>query len=91
MKLYVSPKLCGPEPLNVPEDPGSRRTRRMQAFSADYRHGINELTACSAALEDLADAFPAMLFALATGYADAASRMKAHISSDSRIRLDPCR
>lgn len=78
MKLYVSPRLCGPAPLAVSEeDPGSRRARRMAAFSADYRHAINELTACSPALEDLADAYPALLFALATGYASSETRMRA--------------
>ncbi len=77
MKLYVSPRLRGLDVLPMPEDPGTRRVRRICAFSPGYRRGINELTACSPALEDLADAFPALLFALATGYADAASRMRA--------------
>lgn len=78
MKLYVSPRSSGPAPLPMrEEDPGSRRARRIAAFSTDYRRGINELTACAPALEDLADAYPALLFALATGYADAAARMRA--------------
>lgn len=78
MKIYVSPRTCGPAPVTVcEEDPGSRRARRIGAFNAGYRPGINELTACSPSLEDLADAFPALLFALATGYGDATARMRA--------------
>lgn len=78
MKLYVSPRLCGPAPLPVcEEDAGSRRARRIAAFNAAYRHGINELTACSPALEDLADAYPALLFALATGYGEPRTRVRA--------------
>jgi hypothetical protein len=52
----------------------TRRQRRLQAFRPSCRRYIAGLTACSIALEDLADSFPAMLFALATGYGSATHR-----------------
>src|SRR5207248_1933158 len=48
--------------------------RRLQAFHPCYRRFVAELTACSAELEDLADSFPALLFALVSGYATAPQR-----------------
>ena len=50
---------------------------RLDAFHPDYRRFIRELTSCSAALEDLADSFPGLLFALATNYATADQRERA--------------
>ena len=50
------------------EHPASRRARRLATFSTSYRRYIAGLTSCSPALEDLADSFPALLFALASGY-----------------------
>lgn len=51
------------------EDAVARRERRLQAFHPSYRRYVAELTACSNELEDLADSFPALLFALVSGYA----------------------
>jgi PcfJ-like protein len=51
-----------------------RRERRLQAFHPAYRRFIAELTACSSELEDLADSFPALLFALVSDYATAEAR-----------------
>jgi hypothetical protein len=45
-----------------------RRTRRIKAFHPSWQPLLADLTAHSSALEDLADSFPALLFALATGY-----------------------
>ena len=42
-----------------------------------YRRFIRELTSCSTALEDLADSFPGLLFALASNYATPAQREQA--------------
>lgn len=56
------------------ESKKTRRQRRLQAFRPSCRRYIAGLTACSIAIEDLADSFPAMLFALATGYATQADR-----------------
>ena len=53
---------------SAPESRIVRRRRRLQAFAPPYRRPISVLTASSTALEDLADSFPALLFALATGY-----------------------
>ena len=51
-----------------------RREWRLQAFHPAYRRFIAELTACSSELEDLADTFPALLFALVSDYATAGER-----------------
>lgn len=45
-----------------------RRRERLRAFNPSVREAVAELTCCSNAAEDLADSFPAMLFALVTGY-----------------------
>ncbi len=54
-----------------------RRQRRIEAFHPDHRRFIADLTNCAPALEDLADTFPALLFALATGYATPQLRERA--------------
>ncbi len=54
-----------------------RRSRRIQAFHPAVRARIAELTSTSRAIEDLADSFPALLFALATGYGTPAGRRQA--------------
>lgn len=76
MKLYASSVDLLGSRAAADEDAGVRRARRIAAYDPAYRRDIQELTACSYALEDLADAFPGLLFALATGYADAAARMR---------------
>ena len=58
---------CGSAPAE--EDATARRKRRIEAFHPDYRRFVADLTRCAPAVEDLADTFPALLFALATGYA----------------------
>jgi hypothetical protein len=62
------------EPSPERDDAASRRERRLQGFHPAYRRFIAELTACSRELEDLADTFPALLFALVSDYATAAQR-----------------
>ncbi len=61
---------------SAPHEEGAafRRRRRVDAFNPAYRRFVADLTRCSPALEDLADSFPALLFALATGYATPARR-----------------
>lgn len=61
----VSPRL---------ESRAQRRRRRLNQFQPPYRHYIAGLTSTSPAIEDLADSFPALLFALATGYGTANGR-----------------
>ncbi len=51
-----------------PESRVVRRRRRLQGFRPPYRRLVSALTASSTEMEDLADSFPALLFALATGY-----------------------
>jgi hypothetical protein len=61
----VNGKRSIPEGL---EDAVARRERRLQSFHPSYRRYVANLTACSGELEDLADSFPALLFALVSGY-----------------------
>jgi hypothetical protein len=56
------------------ESTAARRRRRVDAFHPSFRRFVADLTRCSPALEDLCDSFPALLFALATGYATPAQR-----------------
>jgi hypothetical protein len=63
-------------PTHAQEDAVSRRARRLQAFHPSYRRFVAELTACASELEDLADSFPALLFALVSGYASAEQRQR---------------
>jgi len=51
-----------------------RRQRRLEAFHSSYRRYVAELTCCTGELEDLADSFPALLFALVSGYGTPAQR-----------------
>ena len=51
-----------------------RRRRRLGAFRPAYRLDIARLTLNWPKVEDLADSFPALLFALATGYGTAKVR-----------------
>jgi hypothetical protein len=59
------------------EDREARRRRRLDAFQPAYVRPIQALTASSDALEDLADSFPALLFAFATGYGTETRRAQA--------------
>jgi hypothetical protein len=70
------------------EDPVRRRTRRLEAFAPDYRRFVQDLSSCCQSIEDLADSFPALLFALATGYGTSAGREAAfaRISAGDALR-----
>ena len=54
-----------------------RLARRIEAFAPHIRATILALAARSTAIEDLAGSFPALLFALATGYGSATARKAA--------------
>jgi hypothetical protein len=62
------------EPAEVAENAKDRRARRVSSYPAGYQRTVHELAASSPAVEDLADSFPALLFALATGHATAEKR-----------------
>jgi hypothetical protein len=47
----------------------ARQARRVGAYPAGFQHKVQGLAALSPTIEDLAESFPALLFALATGYA----------------------
>ncbi|CFX60204.1 protein of unknown function [Candidatus Filomicrobium marinum] len=52
----------------IDETEETRRYRRLEAFNPAFRRDIERLMQVSPELEDLADSFPGLLFALATGY-----------------------
>lgn len=68
MKSITLPASRTSEPAEA------RRSRRLSAFSPIYRNDIARLTQGSSALEDLAESFPGLLFALATDYGSPAGR-----------------
>jgi len=53
------------------------RRGRLDAFHPAYRRYIVALTSCSPELADLTDSFPALLFALVSGYATGEKRERA--------------
>jgi hypothetical protein len=59
------------------ETVAERRLRRLNAFPPTYRKHVAGLTSCAPAVEDLADSFPGLLFALATGYGPVRRRQAA--------------
>lgn len=63
--------------IDLPHDEPGNRRRRVQSFHASARDKIEELTSTSRAIEDLADSFPALLYAVATGYSSHIRRRKA--------------
>ena len=60
---------CKRELSEAQENATGRRQRRLESFHPAYRRYIAELTCCGGELEDLADSFPGLLFALVSGYA----------------------
>jgi PcfJ-like protein len=56
------------------ESAEARRQRRLDTFHPSYRRFIRDLSNCASEIEDLAESFPALLFALSTGYGSAARR-----------------
>ena len=56
------------------ESAEARRQRRLDTFHPFYRRLVRDLSNCASQIEDLAESFPALLFALSTGYGSAARR-----------------
>src|SRR6185436_4930785 len=78
-------------PTHAPENAVSLRERRLQAFHPGYRRFVAELTACSGEVEDLADSFPALLFALVSGFATAEKRERCfELRISNLIPRDEC-
>ncbi len=67
---------CGSTAV-APEDRAQRRERRIAEFQTNIRPRIAAFTASSPALEDLADSFPGLLFALASNYNEGAALERA--------------
>jgi hypothetical protein len=61
----------------VTEASQHRRHRRIGAFPSSSRPAVDRLARIAPAIEDLADSFPALLFALATGYGSDTARRSA--------------
>lgn len=59
------------------ETRSARRRRRLSAFTLPWRRPIAALTARTARLEDLADSFPGLLFALVSRHGSSAQRQRA--------------
>lgn len=82
-----------PTARNAPSDESAvgsasgRRARRIESFHPLWRRYIAGLTACSPELEDLAETFPAVLFALVSDYADAPRREAAFALADEGAPL----
>jgi hypothetical protein len=55
----------------------ARLTRRVQGFAASVRPAVERLARQAPQIEDLADSFPALLFALATGFGTEPDRRRA--------------
>ncbi len=53
------------------------RDERLSGFHEDFREPVRALSCMSDRVEELAESFPALLFALATGYGDAKRRATA--------------
>lgn len=59
------------------ETRSARRGRRLSAFRPRWRMRLAALVSRAPAMEDLADSFPGLLFALASGYGSPARRRRA--------------
>ena len=59
------------------ETRSARRRRRLSTFCRPWRRPIAALTARAVRIEDLADSFPGLLFALVTRYGDGRERQRA--------------
>ncbi|MCL4766396.1 MAG: PcfJ domain-containing protein [Hyphomicrobiaceae bacterium] len=72
----------------VVADPDARRSQLVQSFHTSFRRQVGEIASRAACLEDLAETFPGLLFALATGYGTVESRRAAvaHLAAGSRLR-----
>ncbi len=65
-----------------------RRSPLLQSFHTSFRRRVQEVAGRGACFEDLAESFPGLLFALATGYGTVESRRAAaaHLAAGSRLR-----
>src|SRR3954447_19788715 len=75
-------------PERMAEDPAHRNARRVESFAPRYRRLVHELVSSGKAFEDLADTFPGLLFALATGggAANAREMTRARVAAGAPLR-----
>lgn len=81
--MTVDDPFCLPSP----ESALTRRSRRLGAFAPMVRPQVKALAERSREIEDLADSFPALLFALATSYGTAKRRASALAAVESGVPL----
>ena len=60
--------------LSGHESADARRQRRLDTFHPSYRRFVRDLSNRASAIEDLAESFPALLFALSAGFGSATRR-----------------
>lgn len=65
-----------------------RRIQRVQSFHTPFRRHVADVARRASCFEDLADSFPGLLFALATGYGTVETRRAAaaHVVTGSPLR-----
>jgi hypothetical protein len=59
------------------EASAARREHQLHAFTPEFSRAVHDVAKSAPSLEDLAETFPALLFALATHYGDPDARVKA--------------
>lgn len=64
-------------PSLAPDELEARRKRRVSAYPAPVRPAVERLARLAPAIEDIAESFPGLLFALATGFGDDKARTSA--------------
>ena len=79
MRQEVGRSVARTIPSIVPDSDAleQRLRRRIEAFTSTARPAVAKLAQKAPALEDLADSFPGLLFALATGYGSESDRKAA--------------
>jgi hypothetical protein len=70
----LPPALSTVEAIGEASDPGARRKRRIESFHPAWQRQVAAITAGNPEIEDLADSFPALLFALVSDYGAPAAR-----------------
>ncbi|RTL72726.1 MAG: hypothetical protein EKK41_03135 [Hyphomicrobiales bacterium] len=70
----LPPALSTVEAIGEASDPVARRKRRIESFHPAWQRQVAAITAGNPEIEDLADSFPALLFALVSDYGAPAAR-----------------
>ncbi len=74
---------------SIPEPAGNDlRTQRLQSFHTPFRRHVTDIARRASCFSDLAETFPGLLFALATGYGTVEARRSAatHVAGGAPLR-----